>query len=283
MPVKQTPTARQLRLGAELRKLREHAGLSSTEAGQLLGTNQAQISNIEASRVGVSADRVRNMAHNYSCQDRALIESLADMAGERHRGWWEEYREILPTGLLDLAELEHHATALRVAHVIHIPGLLQTAHYARAICSEMVPHFAPHEVEHRVSYRIKRQVVVHRSSAVEYTAIIHEAALRMQFGGREATCEQLAHVIAMSEREGTTIRVIPFSKGTFPGSGQSIGYSVGPVPALDTVQLDTEHGSVLLDAQAQLEKYRFVLDRMETIALAPGKSRDLIRRTLHNL
>lgn len=283
MPVRSSPTARQLRLGAELRKLRERAGLSSTEAGRLLGTNQAQISNIEASRFGVSAERLQALARNYSCADRALIEALIAMAGERKRGWWEEYREILPAGLLDLAEMEHHAVALRTAFISHLPGLLQTPEHAREIFRQGVPPLAPPEVEHRVSHRVKRQAVLYRDTPTPYTAIVHEAALRMRFGGPATACRQLEHIVEMSQHKHIKVLVIPFEAGSFPGSGQSISYAVGPVPQLDTVQLDTEHGSELLDAEAQLERYRTVLDRMESVALDEDASRDIIRSIIPTL
>ncbi|MBB5117913.1 transcriptional regulator with XRE-family HTH domain [Streptomyces eurocidicus] len=274
--MRSSPTARQLRLGAELRKLRERAGLSSTEAGRLLGTNQAQISNIEASRFGVSAERLQALARNYSCADQALIDALIAMAGERKRGWWEEYREILPAGLLDLAEMEHHAVALRTAFISHLPGLLQTPEHAREIFRQGVPPLAPPEVEHRVSHRVKRQAVLYRDTPTPYTAIVHEAALRMRFGGPATACRQLEHIVDMSRHKHIRVLVIPFEAGSFPGSGQSISYAVGPVPQLDTVQLDTEHGSELLDAEAQLERYRTVLDRMESVALDDDASRDII-------
>ncbi|MEV4440219.1 helix-turn-helix transcriptional regulator [Streptomyces sp. NPDC049577] len=278
MPVRNFATARQLRLGAELRKLREHAGVSSTEAGRLLGTSQAQISNIEAGRVGVSAERVRAMARNYSCTDQALMDALAGMATERTHGWWAEYRETLPTSLLDLAEAEHHATALRVAQVITIPGLLQTPEHARAIFREFVPQLMPHEVEYRVSHRIKRQSILFRDAPPQYTAIIHEAALRMQFGGPDTARAQLAHVIAMSERDGITIAVIPFGGTTFPVSGHGVDYLCGRVRPLDTVHLDAAHGGRFVDAGASLERFRLMLDRMESVALSPHESRELIHR-----
>ncbi|RLV08657.1 transcriptional regulator [Streptomyces griseocarneus] len=284
MPPKSRPTtARQLRLGAELRKMRERAGLSSTEAGRLLGTNQAQISNIEAGRFGVSPDRMRTLARNYSCCDAELIDGLISMTGERRRGWWEEYRSVLPPGLLDLAELEHHATALRSAYVSHLPGLLQTAEHAREIFRQVVPALSPPEVEHRISHRIKRQAILYRDHPTPYTAIIHEAALRMRFGGTSTALHQLQHIIEMTEHNHVTVRVIPFAAGSFPGSGQSILYAHGHVAQLDTVHLDTAHGSELVDAEAQLEKYRIVLDRMETVALPEDTSRDLIWSVIHSL
>ncbi|MEV2254691.1 helix-turn-helix transcriptional regulator [Streptomyces sp. NPDC050147] len=283
MAVRNNPTGRQLRLGAELRKLRERAGLTSTAAAQLMGMRQAQVSNMETGRVGVSAERVRTLACHYQCSDKALIEAIADMTGERKRGWWEEYREILPAGLLNLAEVEHHATRLRTAITVHIPGLLQTADHARELIRQVVPEFPPPDVEHRVSFRLKRQAVLYGDSPTPYLALIHEAALRMQFGGPDVTKGQLRHLLDMSERDHITLRVLPFAAGSFPGSGQSLFYSSGPVPQLDTVHLDQSHGPAFLDAEAQLEMYRVLLDRVEALTLAPAKSRDLISNLTHDL
>ncbi|MFF8637080.1 helix-turn-helix domain-containing protein [Streptomyces pilosus] len=277
-----SPTGRQLRLGVELRKLRERAGLTATEAGQLLGVKQNQISNTEAGRVGVSPERVRTLARHYKCGDPALVQALGDMT-ERKRGWWEEYREILPTPLLDLAEVEHHATRLCGAVTVHIPGLLQTAEHARELFRQVVPEFPPPDVEHRVSFRIKRQAVLYRTPATPYRAVIHEAALRMQFGGPAVARAQLQHLLDMSERDHVTIRVLPFTAGGFPGSGQSIFYSHGPVPQLDTVHLDQSHGPVFLDAEAQLDMYRILLDRLHSRALGPEASRKVIHNVLRDL
>lgn len=273
-----SPTLRQQRLGTELRKLRERAGLNTSAAAALLGVNQSRISNIEAGRYAVGADRVRALARNYTCADRELVEALTGMTGGRTRGWWEEYREVLGAGLLDLAELEHHATALRVAGVMHVPGLLQTTDHARAMFNATVPPLEQYEVEHRVSFRIRRQAVLGEGRAMSMTAIIHESALRMGYGGRSTARAQLKYLIEMGDRENVTTLVVPFGSGAFPGSGQSIVYAFGSVSQLDTVQLDTDHGCEFLDAEAQLVRYRTVLDRMEACALKPDESRDLIHR-----
>ncbi|MFI9580982.1 helix-turn-helix domain-containing protein [Streptomyces sp. NPDC052236] len=277
MQTRTSLTLRQQRLGTELRKLRERAGFTSTEAAALLGGPQSRISNIEAGRYAVSADRVRAMAHNYACADEAYVEALASMTGTRTRGWWDEYQDRFAPGLIDLAEMEHHATALRVAVVIHIPGLLQTANHARAVMEESVPPLRPYEIEHRVSYRIKRQAVLYEGTPTPYTAIVHEAALRMGYGGRHVAREQLGILLEEGERDNVTLLVIPFG-ASFPASGQSITYASGPVAQLDTVVLDTDHGCEFVDAAAQLERYRSVLDRMEAQALSPEKSRELIHR-----
>ncbi|MFJ6939415.1 helix-turn-helix domain-containing protein [Streptomyces sp. NPDC101132] len=271
------PTARRQRLGSELRRLRERAGLTATQAAAFIGGNQARMSNIEAGRYGVSAERVRELAHRYECTDQELIEALSGMTGERRNGWWEEYREILAAGLLDLAELEYHGTRLRTSHTSGIPGLLQTVEHAREVFRQVVPELTPSQIEHRLSFRIKRQEVLFGDAPPPYTAVIHEAALRMRFGGPEVAKAQLTHLLAMSEAQHISIRAIPFTAGGYPGAGQPVYYVHGPVPQLDTVQLDQSHGVVLLDAEAQLAKYRRVLDRLEALALDEPRSRDLLQ------
>ncbi|MGH4029403.1 helix-turn-helix domain-containing protein [Actinomycetota bacterium Odt1-20B] len=281
--MRSNPTGRQLRFGAELRKLRERAGLTATQAGQLLGVKQNQISNTEAGRVGVSPERVRLMACHYDCDDKALVEALSEMTADRTRGWWEEYRDLLPSALLDLAELEHHAQSLRDSVTARIPGLLQLHDYAREIFRQAVTELSPPDIEHRLSFRIKRQAVLYRDSPVPYEAIVHEAALRMRVGGSGVTRQQLQHLLDMSQRDNITLRAITFDAGAYPGSGQSIYYVHGPVPPLDTVYLDQSHGLAFLDAEAQLHKYRTLFERLDTVALTPGKTRDLIHALIQDL
>ncbi|MEU2788755.1 Scr1 family TA system antitoxin-like transcriptional regulator [Streptomyces sp. NPDC007100] len=105
----------------------------------------------------------------------------------------------------------------------------------------------------------------------------------MKFGGPATARSQLEYLLAMSERDHITVLVTPFDAGAFPGSGQSVCYAHGPVPHLDTVQLDQSHGSVMLDAEAQLAKYRGLLERMEAVALKVPESRDFIRAVARSL
>ncbi|KOT89004.1 DNA-binding protein [Streptomyces sp. NRRL F-5755] len=277
------PTLRQRRLGAELRKLREQAGLTSTEAAARVGIQQARMSMIEAGRYGVSADRVRAMARCYACDDAALVEALGSMTGRRGRGWWDEYRELLPVSLVEVAELEHDARALRVAVLVAMPGLLQTAEHARASYGQNVPALRPYEIEHHVAFRIRRQGVLGGSSPLPYTAIIHEAVLRMGVGGADVVRAQLHHLIEMGEQEHVNVLAIPFERAGFPAAGQPITYACGPTPQLDTVLLDSDHGCELLFAEAQLARYRTVLDRMERCALSPAESSAFIHKIAKSL
>ncbi|GHC65542.1 helix-turn-helix domain-containing protein [Streptomyces cinnamoneus] len=276
MPSRSHPTQRQRRLGAELRKLREAAGMTAEEAGAVVDIKAYQVSHLEAGRVGITPNRLRTLACNYGCADEGLVEALVAMADERDKNWWEEYRGSLPPGYLDIAELEHNSRTMRTCSSVHIPGLLQTADHARVIFEEAVSPLPAHELDIRIEHRMRRQSVLDRKHPAQFTAIIHEAALRMQFGGREVARAQLQHLLAVSEREHIEVRSVPFAAGSFPGAGQTVFYAHGPVPQLDTVQLDAAHTTVFLSADLQLENYRGLLERTEAKCLSPEKTRDLI-------
>ncbi|MEV0260360.1 helix-turn-helix transcriptional regulator [Streptomyces sp. NPDC050617] len=278
MPARSVVTARQERLGAELRKLRERAGLTGREAARAAGIAETKVSATEAGRVGVSAERVRHLASQYACDDAALVDALAAMATERGRGWWEEYRGWVPSGYLDLAELEHHAVCLTNFESIYIPGLLQTDEHLRAIFASAVPKLSEEELEMRVRFRLRRQGL-----PVPYLAVIHEAALRIRAADREVARNQLLHILEQSELPHVTVRVVPFDVDGFAGIGAPLLYAGGLVPQLDTVLLDTPHGSAFLDAEAQLRRYRAIIRKLEAAALGSVESSELIHRLVQSM
>ncbi|MBO7940366.1 helix-turn-helix domain-containing protein [Streptomyces sp. S9] len=269
-------TARQERLGAELRKLREAAGLKGREAASLLGTDAGRLSQIESGVAGVSEETVRRLVAHYACTDAALIEALVTMATERARGWWEAYRGKLPTAFLDLSELEHHSTHYWDVSFLHIPGLLQTEAYARQILGYRVPELPPAELELRVRHRLDRHVILER--ATPYTAVIHEAALRIRVDDRAAARTQLDHIVDLSELDHITVRIIPFDLDRFAGADSAMVYVGGTVPKLDTVVRDGPHGTAFIDSEAQLGRFRTLFRRMEGVSLDPERSRAFVHQ-----
>ncbi|WP_059008284.1 helix-turn-helix domain-containing protein [Streptomyces specialis] len=277
MPPRESPTARQARLGAELRKLRERAGRTAREAAAMLGTDQGKISHIESGRIGVSEERIRKLATFYSCSDQALLDALCAIAKE-HRGqfWWDEYRGILAPGFLDVAEMEYHALSLQFVHTVSVPGLFQTEDYARALFRGVFPDLPPAEIEARTELRMRRKIVLERDEPPPLDAYIHEAALRMRFGGRRVVRAQLEHLMTLGDRSHVTVRVIPFTNEDFFEATQPVTYATGPVPQLDTVQVDTPRGGGFLDSDAELAGYRVFFSRAGKVTLNAEESRQLI-------
>ncbi|MFE4051745.1 helix-turn-helix domain-containing protein [Streptomyces sp. YIM B13518] len=266
-----------------MRKLRVTAGMTTEHAAALLNVPRTNVPNMESGRSGISAERVRTLAGNYGCTDQALVEALAAMAAGREKGWWEAYRGQLRDGFLDIAEMEWYATRLRIAVTMHLPGLLQTEDHARAVFEAVIPRLPSDDIDIRIAHRIDRQQVLDRPSPPTLDVILHEAALRMEFGGPAVARRQLEHLLRMSERENVTLRVIPFKAGGFPGAGQSVIYADATVPRLDTVELDNTHGPEFIDNEVQLAKYRAQLDSAQRLALAPPASRDFIHSLAHDL
>ncbi|MFI1698003.1 helix-turn-helix domain-containing protein [Streptomyces bobili] len=283
MVTKREPSARQMRLAVELRRLREAAGLTARQAAALLGVNSVQISQIESGVSGVSEKRLRSLAAHYACMDETFIDALVAMATDRTRGWWEDYRGGLPASFLDIAELEHHATHRRDVESLNIPGLLQTEDYAHAVFAYRVPELPTADTEMRVEHRMRRKVIIEGPAPIPYEAVIHEAALRIRVGTRDSARAQLMRVLALSEAEHVTVRVIPFDLDGFAGAWSTMMYVGGIVPKLDTVVRDAPHGAALVDSEAQLGSFRVLFRKVEEASLEPERSRDFIHRLAKEL
>ncbi|MEV6500660.1 helix-turn-helix domain-containing protein [Streptomyces prunicolor] len=271
--MRREPTARQLRLATELRRLREAADLNSREAAALLGVSPAQITHIESALAGVSEQRLRRLASHYACTDAEFVDALVAMATDRTRGWWEEYRGLLPTSFLDLAELEQYAAFLRDVAILYVPGRLQTEEYARAVFGSRLPELTDEELDLRVSHRTARQQTV-----IPHEVVIHEAALRFRVGDRATAKAQLRRLLELSEADHVTLRVVPFDLDGFAKASSTMTYAGGPLPKLDTVVRDAPHGSVFIDSEAQLNTYRTSFRRVEAASLEPERSRGFIHK-----
>ncbi|SOB83342.1 helix-turn-helix domain-containing protein [Streptomyces sp. 1331.2] len=277
MPLRREPTLRQRRLGAEMRRMREQAGLGGSQLARELGLAPTQVTQMETGKIGVSAERLRTVAAACSCSNAPLIEALAEMATERRKGWWEEYRGTVSTDLLDLAELEDASRQLTTYTITFVHGLLQTRAYAASVFARAIPPLPDHEVDVRLNFRMQRQHIVHPNTT-PIRAFIHEAALRMQFSGPKVLADQLDVLIKHSEQPGISIRAVPFDVESLPGPSENFTYAEGPVAELDTLQIDTSHNSLIFDSPAQLASYREILRRMASVALSEEESRDFIRR-----
>ena len=244
------------------------------------GSKRHGISHVEAGRWGIKPERVQFLPSHYSATDQNLVNTLIAMARERGDGWWEKYRGVLPPAMLDLSELEHHASYLRTAQALVVPGIFQTERYARAVFSSANPSLTEDELSTRVEHRLSRRCILERESPTPYEAIVHEAALRINYGSRDTTREQLKQLLAVSDQPSVTLRVIPFDLEAFIGLTPQMFYAGGPISQLDTIVIESAHDTVFLDAQAQLNKYRAHFGAFEKMALSADESRNFIHRTI---
>ncbi|MEV7143558.1 helix-turn-helix domain-containing protein [Streptomyces tauricus] len=283
MTMRSQPTARQVRLGSELRKLRQAAGKPAKEVAGLLGSSSTHMSQIEAGSSAISEERLRRLAAHCACTDEELIDALVAMATEHARGWWDEYRGVLPQVNLDVAEAEHHATFLREVVITYVPGLLQTPDYARAVFQYMRPELPQSELAPRVEHRMRRRAVIDGDNPTPYETILHEFALRIRVADRRTSLVQLRQILDQIEQGHVTVRVIPTDQDGFGGADASMMYMGGPLPQLDTGLLDAPTGTMFTNAEAELKRLRTLFRKVEAASLDPTASQDFIHRLTKEL
>jgi hypothetical protein len=130
---------------------------------------------------------------------------------------------------------------------------------------------------------MQRQMILAGPDPTPYVAVIHEAALRIRVSDRAASRAQLAHLLACSEADHITVRVIPFDLDGFGGTWTPMLLAGGRVPRLDTAVRDAPHGTAFIDSEAQLGVIRTLFRRMQAVSLDPAGSRDFIHRLAKEL
>ncbi|MGY0058740.1 helix-turn-helix domain-containing protein [Streptomyces sp. LZ34] len=267
MGLRANPTYRQRRFGAELRKMREHAGMSVADGAALLGMRQPQLSKIEAGRTGMSPERVRALAQAVGDMSGAYVDALQDMAQDSGKGWWSRYRGVLSPSHLDLAELEAGAVDLWNYEPMYVPGLLQTSGYATAIHGGSYVESPQSVRDQAVEFRKERQKVLVGERAPRLHAIVHESALRVHWGGRTVMRDQLLHLIEMSRLPNVTIQVFPLDIERGVAFNHAFMVIEPNVTELSTVSVDQLGMSEYVGDQEVVGGYRETFGKLAELAL----------------
>jgi transcriptional regulator with XRE-family HTH domain len=265
--LRSTITERQRRLGFELKQLREQAGLSAAEASERIGMGRAQLSQIETAKTTILTERLRALCDLYGCTDKDYIEALVALSESSGKGWWSAYRRSMKTETLSLAELEAEAVEVRMHQSLFIPGIFQTADYARAIFNS--PGLGFENFETPLRFRMERQRILTGDNPPTVHAVIHEAALRIRFGGAHVVREQLLRLIDLSRLPNVTIQVYPFSGQAYAAISGNFVHLVPRNPRLGTVVLEQPTGFTYLAEQFHLDSYSALFDLVAKNALAP--------------
>ncbi|MFE0258259.1 helix-turn-helix domain-containing protein [Streptomyces sp. NPDC059010] len=267
MGLRTTISERQRRLGYELKHLRERAGLTAGEAAEHINMGRVQLSQIETAKTTILTPRLHELCDLYGCTDKAYVQALVDMSEATGKGWWSAHKKRRSLDALNTAELEANSTALRMHQSMLIPGLLQTAEYARAIFA--TPGLGFERSEGALEFRLERQRVLTRENPPSVHAVIHESALHMRFGGTEVVREQLLHLVELARLPNVTIQIYPFTAQTYPAFSGNFVHAVPGVPELGTVLLELPVGLTYLGDRTGLDRYTKMFQHLAENALAP--------------
>lgn len=272
------PTALRVALGLELRRLRERARVAREEAGRVIRASPAKISRMELGRVGFKRRDIEDLLVLYGVTDpeeHAQFLSLVLRANDP--GWWHQYADVLPSWFETYLGLEQASSLIRAYECQFLPGLLQTADYARSVVR--LAHTAEREVEDRVELRLRRQAVLDRSDAPLLWVVVDEAVLARPLADRAAHRAQLDHVLAQTERPQVRLQVAAFASGGHPAAGGPFSILRFADPVLpDLVYLEQLTSALYIDKRPEVERYMSVMDRLCAEVLSPEESRDLLVR-----
>ncbi|MBL1117376.1 helix-turn-helix domain-containing protein [Streptomyces sp. 110] len=267
MGLRVNPTYRQRRFGAEVRRLRERAGLSVGQSAAAMSMNQSHISNVESGRTGLSPERLRALAGAVGCESTTYVDALVAMGQASGKGWWSAYRDKVPVSRMDTAELEAGADAMLCYEPMFVPGLLQTREYSAAIHQAGYVPASREDNNSSVEFRLERQKVLVGEQPPQFHAVVHEAALHTTLNRRDIMRTQLLRLIELSRLPNVTVQVLPFD-GPVP-FGTSFTLIRPSVAELSTVIVPHIEQSLYLGENAAIARYNEVFATMCEVALPP--------------
>jgi transcriptional regulator with XRE-family HTH domain len=275
------PTVRRRRLGTTLRRLRNKAGLTLDEAAEMMGWKAPKMSKIENATQSIRPAEVTELLKAYGVTEPDVfgaLESLARDAGKR--GWWQTYSGVLAPAYADYISLESDADGIKIYASSLVPGLLQSASYARETIAVNATTRTPEEVAALAEVRQSRQAVLTRPDRpLQLWAIINEAVLHQRFAVRPATMrEQLRRLLDTAELPNVTIQVMPLNATPHPGTAGPFSLIGFPGPVPDVVLLENLIGASYVEDADGVKTFAGAFERIVATALSTDDSLALIAR-----
>ena len=278
------PTVLKILLGAQLRRLRDLAGVSRDDAGYHIRASGSKISRLELGRVSFKERDVADLLDFYGVGGEQKDQLLQLTHEANATPWWQKYRDVVPDWFQVYVGLEEAAALIRIYEVQFVPGLLQTEDYARAVVMQGAPSLSPEEIDSRVAVRMGRQKLFSRENPARLWAIVDEAALRRPIGSRDVLIGQINRLIDATSESSITLQVMPFKHGGHAAEGGAFTIMRFPEADLpDMVYMEYLTGAHYIDKPDDVELYAAVMERLSVAGTSPEKTRDILGDILKEL
>ncbi|WP_067698381.1 helix-turn-helix domain-containing protein [Nocardia jejuensis] len=285
-PTETGSTLPRRQLGRFLREAREGAGLTVEQAATVMEWNKSTLSRLERGLTEkVRVRDVLSLCDAYGLDDKktAAAKSLAEQTPAK--SWWHAYADLIPAHSNLFVGLEAGAKVLTIFQPLIVPGLLQTADYARALDRTYFPADTESELDRRIELRTQRQhVILRQRRPAEALIVLHEAVLHTVVGSRRAMAAQLRHIADLSTRENIEIRLMPFRAG-FPLGMPLPPFIIfqfgkdprGKLTEPTVVFAESFAGAMYFERPTEVGMYREAFNKVQHATLDARPSRDLIR------
>lgn len=261
-----------LRVGGELRRIREQAGLSGSAVARDLGWSQSKVSRVETGRFGASLEEVAELLNFYGVAEEVRAELLASVA--RHEGMegaWVVRAGGTKRRQAELATVESRVKGLSQYQALWFPGLLQSVDYAAAVAAS--GRFGSEGAF--VERRLERQAVLKKQKGVKYRAVIEEHALTVSPGAGSILPGQLEHVLEAIDTGFVDVRIRPrTAENAVFTAGSFVLYDFKAGPSV--VLAEAQTADLYLSAEADVTAYKELFSELQRDALDPRASRELV-------
>jgi transcriptional regulator with XRE-family HTH domain len=268
-------TAQRLRVGAELRRLRELAQLSGEHVARTLGWSQPKVSRIEAGRTAFTVKDVAGLLALYGVTDDVRAELLGATAEDNGEGAWIVRAGGFPRRQGSIASLESVTKRIRHHQPIVLPGLLQTYDYARAVAKAA----GAADPDGIATDRMRRQGMLTAKGAPKYEVVLDARALLLGVGDVDLIKSQ---VIALADRAETLrrldLRILPL--GAVTPAFSAVGFTVYDFRAAESppvAWIESPTGDVYFSAPEDIERYAELFKSLQSVALPPDGSVGYLR------
>lgn len=271
-------------LGKRLRELRQQATvggqpLSGRRLAELLAWPPSKISKLENGQQTPSDEDIRAWTHatNSEGETEALLASLHTLEIQ-HAEWQRQFRSGLRPHQQEIADLDARTQVFRVFEPSTIPGLLQTADYARARFAEGVVLFkTPNDIDYAVQVRMQRQELLYRREK-RFHFVLTEAALRYRRCSADVLLAQLDRLMSLTTLPNVRLGLIGFETQ----------YVVGPWHGFwlrdkRRVTIETFSAELNLAQPQEIELYSSVFDQLAAVASYGRAARSVITRVIDDL
>jgi transcriptional regulator with XRE-family HTH domain len=253
-------------LGGELRRARVAAGFSSQDAlAAKLGFDRTVIAKAETGERPPTDDVLAGWCH--ACHlDDDLFRRMVVLA-RRADG-------PVPTWFEDWLRAEGEAQSLRIWSPMLIPGLLQTAEYARALFLAEQTDTSDDAIDALVAARLERQAILDRTEPPDVVVVLDEAVLHRLICSSQVMHDALVQVAELSRRPYVVVQVVPASNGANAGLGGAF-YIAAADGMPETLQVEGVEEQTT-EKRSVVRKAAVTFDRVRADALPREASRDLI-------
>jgi transcriptional regulator with XRE-family HTH domain len=264
-----SPVVSRRELGILLHALRVEKGMTVEQVAENLLCSTNKVRRIESGfRSGTVRD-VRDLCSIYDVTEAAQRDRLMELAREaKQQGWWQSYD--LEYG--DYIGLEAAAVASRSFHSSVVPGILQTADYARELHVKTMPMLSSELVEQGVEARLVRQRRLSETNPLRIWSIMDEAALLRVIGGPVVMRSQLERLIEVASLLNVTIQVIPFAAGAHPALESNFSILDITEPVGGVIYVEGLIGSIYLNRPKDVERYEAIFEVLSSVAYGQDES-----------